>query len=102
MLFLFQNFQIFLIVFAAVLLGAVFGVFKAKTAGEFDWRFLPDFINNMIKYTIYLMFGNLIDFFSQTTGLKIDGWGLNGIALIIILVEGASIISSIKELNTKK
>jgi hypothetical protein len=102
MYFLFDNFQIFLIVYVAVLLDTVLGVVQAKIAARFNWGFLPEFINTMIEYTIYLIFGNLVEHFAKLTGIRIEGAGLYFIAAVLIAVEGASIIGSIKQLQTKK
>ncbi len=99
--FLFENFQIFLIVYVAVLLDTVLGVVQARIAGQFNWAFLPQFLNTMIKYTIYLLFGNVVEHFAAVTGMKIDGMGLYFIALVLITVEAASIKESIQTLPKK-
>lgn len=99
--FLFENFEIFLIVYAAVLLDTVLGVVQARIAGQFNWAFLPEFINTMIKYTIYLLFGNVVEHFAAETGFNIDGMGLYFIALLLLGVEAASVKESIDTLPKK-
>lgn len=102
MYFLFAKFEIFQIVYMAVLLDTVLGVTQAKVAGIFNWKFLPEFINTMIRYTVYLLFGNLVDHFSKVAGYQIDGIGLYFIAAVLIRVEAASMIQSIQSLPKSK
>ena len=102
MIFPFDNFKFFLVVYLAVLLDTLFGVFQAKVAGKFNWEFLPEFVNTMIKYTIYLAFANIVEYYASMTGVYIDGFGIKALAGILICVEGASIKSSIDQLTGKK
>jgi len=97
--FLVTNFQIFLIVHAAVLLDTVVSVGQAVIGRAFNWRFFPDFLNKLLKYTAYLMFGNLVEYFSDLTGYAIDGLGLYLVASVLIAAEGASIRRSLVALT---
>lgn len=97
-MFLIENFEIFLIVYAVVLLDTVLGVVDAAISKTFNWAFLPEFISTMIKYSIYLLFANAVEHFSRLTTFNMDGLGLYGVAAILIAVEGASIRGSIKKL----
>lgn len=101
MMFLFKNFDIFQLVYAAVILDMLISVVQAKIQGVFEWSFLPNFINKLVQYTLYLGFGNLLDYFGERTGLRMDGYGLYAIAFILILVEAASFIRSIQELKAR-
>jgi len=95
--FLFENFEIFLIVYAAVVLDTVLGVTHARITGVFSWKFLPEFLNTMIRYTVYLLFGNVVNHFSKLTGYQIEGAGLYAVAFVLLAVEAASMKQSIKE-----
>lgn len=97
-MFLIENFEIFLIVYAVILLDTVLGVFEAVVSKKFNWAFLPEFINTMIRDSIYLLFGNAVEHFATVTGFSIDGIGIGAIAAVLITVEGASIIDSIRKL----
>lgn len=100
-MFLIDNFEIFLIVYAVILLDTVLGVVDAVISKSFNWSFLPEFINTMIRYSIYLMFGNAVEHFATVTGFKIDGMGIGAIAAVLVTVEGASIYDSIRKLPKK-
>jgi hypothetical protein len=88
-------------VYAVVILDTILGVVQARIARQFNWAFLPEFINTMIKYSIYLLFSNAVDHFAKITGIRIEGMGLFAIASVLLLVEGASIIDSIQKLPKK-
>ena len=98
-LFLVTHFQIFLIVYAAVLLDTVVSVGQAVIGRAFNWRFLPTFLNKLLKYTAYLMFGNLVDYFANLTGYTIDGLGLYLVASVRVASASASVRRSIVALT---
>lgn len=100
--FLILHFEIFLAVYAVILLDVVLGIADAISSRTFSWKFFPEFINTMLRHSIYLMFGNAVDYFSQLSGRVTDGMGLYLIAATLISVESASIIQSIKSLPNNK
>lgn len=100
-MFLIDNFEIFLIVYAIVILDTVLGVVQARMANQFNWAFLPEFINTLIRYTVYLLFANAVEHFARLTGIKIEGFGLFTIAAVLISVESASIVDSLQKLPRK-
>lgn len=102
MSFLIDHFPIFLIVYAVVLLDTVLGILEALYNRKFNFAFVPDFIYTMLRYSLFLCFGNAIEYFATYSGVKIDGVGLYGIAFVILTVEGASIVDSIKKLPKRK
>lgn len=99
--FLVTHFQIFLIVYAAVLLDTVVSVGQAVIGRAFNWRFFPGFLNKLLKYTAYLMFGNLVEYFADLTGYTIDGLGLYLVASVLIAAEGASVRRSLVALTNR-
>ena len=101
-MFLIENFEIFLIVYAVIIMDTVLGVVDAVVSKQFKWAFLPEFINAMIRDSIYLMFGNAVEYFATISGYKIEGMGIGAIAAVLIAVEGASIIGSIRNLPHKQ
>lgn len=101
-MFLIQNFGIFLAVYAVILLDTILGVVDAAKSKTFNWAFLPEFINTMIRYSIYLMFGNAVEFFATLTGFRIDGMGIGAIAAVLFTVESASIVDSLRKLPGNK
>lgn len=99
--FLIIHFNIFLIVYAAVLLDTVVSVGQAVIGRAFNWRFLPGFLNKLLKYTAYLMFGNLVEHFADVTGYAIDGAGLYLVASVLVAAESASVRRSIEALTKR-
>jgi hypothetical protein len=94
--FLFDHFEFFQIVWAVVMLDTIVGVASANIRDVFQWSYLDTWIRKIIKYTGFLIFANVIEYYSALSGFKIEGIGIAVVAGSLILAEGASLKKNLK------
>jgi len=85
--FLFNHFTVFLIVWIVVLLDFATTIFDAKQAATFSFAALPDVLRKLMYYTVYLIFGNVAEYYSGQTGQSIGMVGILTASGIILTTE---------------
>jgi hypothetical protein len=68
LIFLFANFPLFLVVYAAVLVDALVTITLALIDREVVWSRVPDYLKKIIRYTGFLIVGNLVNYLTARTG----------------------------------
>jgi len=91
LLFLFDNFQLFLILYTLVLLDAVIAIFQAILTKRLDWSYLPSFLNKFLKYTVLLMSGNIVEYVSTFSGYNLNELGIMTVFLGLFASELGSV-----------
>lgn len=95
--FLFDNFQMFILVWVAVGLNTIAGVVSACIRKTFSWDLLTLWVKKTATFTVMMMFANVVEHFVALGGHHIDGYGLIPIASTYLLQQ----LNSLKEnLNT--
>lgn len=82
--FLFNNLQMFYLIGGLVLLNTILGIVIALREKNFSWSSSTDFIRLLGVYTVWLMLGNTIEYFTKLQGYEVAFVGLeiSGFAVI--------------------
>jgi len=74
LMFLFANFPLFLVVYAAVLVDALVTIAVAALdqGQKVVWSRIPDYLKKIIRYTGFLLVGNLVNYLTEKTGQSLE------------------------------
>lgn len=99
--FLFNHFTWFGVIWAIVLFDFLMALANSKLTGRFDWSFVPGVLNKLMYYTVYLIGGNIIDYYATATGQNLGLAGFIAIVGIILYAELGSIKEKVNQIIKK-
>jgi len=98
LIFLFAHFNIFLIVWSVVILDFGTTILDAKLSDSFSFALLPDVLKKLVYYSVYLMFGNIAEYYSAATGQNIGMVGILAVSGIILSSEAGQFKKKISKI----